>query len=67
MAFRPLDSLLEAALAGSSPCSAQDMVVLAVHACLLSSGYECVAIGDEVCRIFIPECFQPVLYLAIKN
>ena len=51
MASTSLDSLLDSALAGSKPASAQDMVVLAVHACLLSSGYECIAIGDEVRRI----------------
>lgn len=49
MASRSLDSLLEAALAGSRPSSAQDMLMLAVHASLLSSGYECIATGDEVC------------------
>ena len=48
MASQSLDSLLEAALAGSRPSSAQDMLMLAVHASLLSSGYECIAIGDEV-------------------
>ena len=49
MASQSLDSLLEAALASSRPSSAQDMLMLAVHASLLSSGYECIAIGDEVC------------------
>ena len=49
MAYTSLDSVLDAALASSSPSSAQDTVVIAVHACLLSAGYECVAIGDEVC------------------
>ena len=49
MASRSLDSLLEAALADSRPSSAQDMLMLAVHASLLSSSYECIATGDEVC------------------
>ena len=49
MASPSLDSLLEAALAGSRPFSAQDMLMLAVHASLLSCGYECIATGDEVC------------------
>ena len=50
MASQSLDSLLEAALASSRPSSAQDMLMLAVHVSLLSSGYECIAIGDEVCN-----------------
>ena len=49
MASQSLDSVLEAALASSRPSSAQDMLMVAVHASLLSSGYECIAIGDEVC------------------
>ena len=48
MASQSLDLLLEAALASSRPSSAQDMLMLAVHASLLSSGYQCIAIGDEV-------------------
>jgi hypothetical protein len=51
MASQSLDSLLDAALARSGPSSAQDMLILAVHASLLSSGYECIAIGDEVCQV----------------
>ena len=52
MASPSLDSLLEAALAGSRPSSAQDMLMLAVHASLISSGYECIAIGDDVRKLY---------------
>ena len=43
-----LDSLLEAALAGSAGGSAGDAVVLALHSCLLSAGYLCISTADEV-------------------
>lgn len=48
MASSTVDSFLEAALADSSPSSTQDMIVVVVHACLISAGYDCVATGDEV-------------------
>ena len=43
-----LDSILEKALSDSSVRSAQDALVVALHACLLSGGFVCVALGDEV-------------------
>lgn len=43
-----LDSILGKALSDSSVRSAQDALVVALHACLLSGGFVCVALGDEV-------------------
>ena len=62
MAAPSLDSLLETALADSSPTSAQDVLVVVVHTCLLSAGYECVAIGDEVCSgLSISMCHNNIM------
>jgi len=46
-----LDSILETALGDSGVRSAQDALVVALHACLLSGGFVCVAVGDEVCLL----------------
>ena len=43
-----LDSLLETALAESDAQSGQDALVVALHASLLSEGFSCTALGDEV-------------------
>ena len=48
-----LDSLLETALGDSGVRSAQDALVVALHACLLSGGFVCVAVGDEVCLLVV--------------
>lgn len=47
-----LDDLLERALAHSEATSPQDAVVVALHSTLLSSGFKCVAVGDEVIFLF---------------
>ena len=44
-----LDSLLEKSLATSSAHSAQDAIVVALHVNLLSEGFVCVTVGDQVC------------------
>ena len=41
-------SVIECALAGSGASSARDAVVLVVHSSLLTAGYECTAINDQV-------------------
>lgn len=46
-----LDSVLERALAGSGAVSPQDAILVALHANLLSTGFVCVAIGDQVCGL----------------
>lgn len=43
-----LDSIFEQAVASSSATSSQDAVLVALHASLLSAGFVCVSIGDEV-------------------
>ena len=43
-----LDSLLERALADSGGTSPQESIVIALHSSLLSAGFVCVAVGDEV-------------------
>jgi len=43
-----MDSIFEAVLAQSDPRSGQDVLVCAVHATLLSSGYSLTAVGDQV-------------------
>ncbi len=43
-----LDSVLERALADSNASSSQDAVIVALHSNLLSAGFVCVAVGDEV-------------------
>lgn len=43
-----LDSLLERALADSGASSPEDAIIVALHASLLSAGFVCVALGDEV-------------------
>ena len=43
-----LDSLLERSLAGSNVSSTSDALVVGLHSKLLSEGFECVALGDEV-------------------
>ena len=48
-----LDSLLETALAESEVRSASDAVTVALHSKLLSEGFECVALGDEVSKTLI--------------
>ena len=46
-----LDALLEQSLAGSHVSSAGDALVVALHSKLLSEGFECVALGDEVSKL----------------
>ena len=48
-----LDSVLERALAESGAVSPQDAILVALHATLLSTGFVCVAIGDQVCSPYI--------------
>lgn len=43
-----LDALLEKVLTASGAYSAQDAIVVALHASLLSEGFVCVAVGDQV-------------------
>lgn len=43
-----LDTVLKEALAGSGARSDQDAIVVVLHSCLLSEGFVCVAVGDEV-------------------
>ena len=43
-----LEALLEKALAHSGATSPQDALVVALHSSLISSGFFCVAVGDEV-------------------
>ena len=42
------DSVLDKALAESGAQSGQDALVVALHASLLSEGFVCTALGDEV-------------------
>ena len=43
-----LDAVLEKCLAVCGGRSPHDAVVVALHACLLSEGFVCIATGDEV-------------------
>ena len=43
-----LDSVLDKALAVSGVHSGRDAIVVALHSVLLSEGFVCVAVGDEV-------------------
>ena len=43
-----LDDVLVKALSNSGGSSPQDSIVIALHSSLLSTGFVCVALGDEV-------------------